>query len=171
MEALWDGFAVPERNDALAVADIVISATAARDILTARDLAVLPDGAILINVGHLPMEIDVAGMAADLSVKSFGPTEAGISTFELLDRGGGSTSSPTATWSTSPARAPWATRSSRWTSGSRSRRVASRRWRRARSGAESCVVPVPRRIDEWVAATYVEQSRARVATAARSEAT
>ncbi len=85
MEALWDGFAVPERDDALAESDIVITATAARDILTASDLAVLPDGVILVNVGHLPVEIDVAGMAADPAVRSFGPTEAGISTFELLD--------------------------------------------------------------------------------------
>ena len=85
MEAMWDGFMVPERDAALASADIVATVTAARDVVTATDLAILPDGAILMNIGHLPVEIDVAGMAADPSVASFGPTDAGISTFAMRD--------------------------------------------------------------------------------------
>ncbi|HSL97500.1 MAG TPA: adenosylhomocysteinase, partial [Candidatus Deferrimicrobiaceae bacterium] len=56
MEALWDGHMVPDRDAALAEADIVITVTAARDVITARDLAFLRDDAVLCNAGHLPLE-------------------------------------------------------------------------------------------------------------------
>ena len=165
MEAMWDGFMVPDRDEALASADIIATVTAARDVVTARDLAILPDGAILMNIGHLPVEIDVAGMAADPSVASFGPTDAGISTFSMRDgrrihlltdghmvnlagpRPLGNTIESMDLGFSLQARCLEA--------------VA-----KGQVGRDSCVVPVPRAIDEWIAAAYVDLARVRPAPTA-----
>jgi adenosylhomocysteinase len=64
LEALLDGFAVPDKSDALARADVVITATGARDVVTAADLPLLRDDTVLMNVGHFPVEIDVPGVRA-----------------------------------------------------------------------------------------------------------
>lgn len=160
LEAMWDGFMVPERSSALASADIVATVTAARDVVTATDLPVLPDGVILINIGHLPLEIDVAGMASDPSVASFGPTDAGISTFAMHDgrrihlltdghmvnlagpRPQGNSIESMDLGFSLQARCLEA--------------VAA-----GSIGRESCVVPVPRGIDEWIATAFVDLNRVR----------
>jgi adenosylhomocysteinase len=85
LRALLDGFEVPERDDALANADIVVTVTGAPGIVTAADLARLRDGVILINAGHLPWEIDVDGMLADPSVSSVDEVVEGITTLRLGD--------------------------------------------------------------------------------------
>ena len=64
LEALLDGFAVPDKADALGSADVVITATGAQGVLGADDLPLLADGAILLNVGHFPREIDVPALQA-----------------------------------------------------------------------------------------------------------
>lgn len=164
MEALWDGFAVPDRDEALVTADIVITATASHDILTARDLAILADGAILINVGHLPVEIDVAGMAADPSVVAFGPTDDGISTFELRDGRRIHVLTDGHMVNLAGPR-PLGNSIESMDLGFSLQARCLEAVAKGEVGQESCVVPVPRRIDEWIAATYVELSRARVAAA------
>jgi adenosylhomocysteinase len=166
MEALWDGFAVPDRDDALATADIVITATASHDIVTARDLAILADGAILINVGHLPVEIDVAGMAADPSVVTFGPTDDGISTFELRDRRRIHLLTDGHMVNLAGPR-PLGNSIESMDLGFSLQARCLEAVAKSEVGRESCVVPVPRRIDEWISATYVELSRARLAAPAQ----
>src|SRR4051812_20232555 len=64
LEALLDGFPVPDKADALERADVVITATGAREVVTEGDLPFLRDGVVLMNVGHFPFEIDVAGIRA-----------------------------------------------------------------------------------------------------------
>jgi adenosylhomocysteinase len=64
LEALLDGFAVPEREEALGRADVVVTATGARDVVTAADLPLLRDDTVLMNVGHFPVEIDVPAIRA-----------------------------------------------------------------------------------------------------------
>ena len=160
MEAMWDGFMVPDRDEALASADIIATVTAARDVVTAQDRAILQDGAILMNIGHLPVEIDVAGMAEDPSVASIGPTDAGISTFSMRDgrrihlltdghmvnlagpRPLGNTIESMDLGFSLQARCLEA--------------VA-----KGQIGRDSCVVPVPRAIDEWISEAYVELARVR----------
>jgi len=164
MEALWDGFAVPDRDDALATADIVITATASHDIVTAADLAVLADEAILINVGHLPVEIDVAGMAADPSVVAFGPTDDGISTFELRDGRRIHLLTDGHMVNLAGPR-PLGNSIESMDLGFSLQARCLEAVAKGEVGRDSCVVPVPRRIDEWIAATYVELARARRAQA------
>jgi len=64
LEALLDGFPVPDKADALARADVVVTATGARDVVTAADLPLLRDDVVLMNVGHFPVEIDVPAVRA-----------------------------------------------------------------------------------------------------------
>src|SRR5262249_56186142 len=64
LEAMLDGFLVPERDEALSSADVVITGTGARDVVTAADAPLLKDGAILANAGHFPWEIDATGVVA-----------------------------------------------------------------------------------------------------------
>ena len=62
LRAHLDGFSTPPRDVAVANADVIITVTGARDVLTAADLPLLRDGVILANAGHFPAEIDAAGL-------------------------------------------------------------------------------------------------------------
>jgi adenosylhomocysteinase len=86
LEAHLDGFATPLREQAIGGADIIVTVTGAPGVITAADLPLLKDGAILLNGGHLPHEIDVAAIAADSAVVEIAryPGE-GIETFRLAD--------------------------------------------------------------------------------------
>jgi adenosylhomocysteinase len=83
LEALLDGFAVPDKADALEHADVVITATGARGVVTAADLWSFADGVILFNVGHFPLEIDVPGISAHAVSRE--PAADGIETLTLPD--------------------------------------------------------------------------------------
>ena len=74
-----------EQSSALDSADIDATVEATGDVVTATDFPVLSDSVILINVGNLPLEINVSGMALDPPVASFGAPDAGISTFAMHD--------------------------------------------------------------------------------------
>jgi len=62
LRAHLDGFSTPPRDTAVADADIIVTVTGGRDVLTAADLPLLRDGVILANAGHFPAEIDAAGL-------------------------------------------------------------------------------------------------------------
>jgi adenosylhomocysteinase len=86
LEAHLDGYATPSREQAIRSADVLVTVTGAPDIVTASDIALLKDGAILMNGGHLPYEIAVASIAADASIVETTryPSE-GIESFRLSD--------------------------------------------------------------------------------------
>ena len=159
MEALWDGFAVPEREAALATADIVVTATAGRSVIGPRDLDVLPDGVILVNVGHLPVEIDVPGIAASPLVDAREPADDGITTFRLRD--GRSIHLLTDGHMVNLAGPRPLGNSIESMDIGFSLQVRCLEAVATRAvGAESCVVPVPRSIDESVSRAYVELATA-----------
>ncbi len=64
LQAAMDGFQVTTLEDALPVADIVITATGNRDVVTVEHLAAMKHQAIVGNIGHFDNEIDMAGLAA-----------------------------------------------------------------------------------------------------------
>jgi adenosylhomocysteinase len=64
LEAHFDGFATPDRAKAIVSADIIATVTGAPGIVTVKDIEHFKDGAILMNGGHFPHEIDVAGIKA-----------------------------------------------------------------------------------------------------------
>lgn len=64
LKAQVDGHQVGELEDLLPLADVVLTVTGCFDVLTAKHIPYLKDGAILANSGHYGFEIDVAGMTA-----------------------------------------------------------------------------------------------------------
>ena len=132
LHALWDGFLVPEREEALHSADVVITVTGAEGVVTAADAPQLKPGAVLANAGHFPWEIEAEALtevgATVLTgghmVNLAGPRPLGNS-IESMDIG-----------FALQARCLEA--------------VAT-----GTVGPESCVVPVPRAIDEQVASQFV----------------
>jgi adenosylhomocysteinase len=85
LEASFDGFQVPERDAGLAMAEIVITATGAQDVITETDLDVLRGRVVLINAGHFPAEIAVDRIMADSRVVQRRDGPEGITTLELTD--------------------------------------------------------------------------------------
>jgi adenosylhomocysteinase len=132
LQALLDGFLVPEREEALATADVVITVTGAAGVVTASDAPLLRPGAILANAGHFPWEIEAGALAAagvtvlegGHMVNLAGPRPLGNS-IESMDLG--------------------------FALQARCLEAVAR----GDVGAEACVVPVPRGIDEGVAASFV----------------
>jgi adenosylhomocysteinase len=64
LAAVLRGYRVLPMSLAAAEAEVVITATGSRDVITGAHLAALPDGAILANAGHFDAEIDVPALAA-----------------------------------------------------------------------------------------------------------
>ena len=58
-----DGYAVLTLDDVVGTADIFITATGNRDIITAADMGRMKHQAIVANIGHFDNEIDMAGLA------------------------------------------------------------------------------------------------------------
>ena len=85
LEALLDGFEVPDRDAAVRSADLVITATGARDVVTESDLQLLKDGAILANAGHFPTEIAVERILNDPRVDRVTEPADGITRLTLND--------------------------------------------------------------------------------------
>ncbi len=62
LQAAMDGFEVVTLDDAAHRADIVVSATGNKDIITVDHMRKMRDMAIVCNIGHFDNEIDVAGL-------------------------------------------------------------------------------------------------------------
>lgn len=60
LQASMDGYAVKKMDDAVKEADIIVTATGNRDIITERHFMNLKDKAIVCNIGHFDIEIDMA---------------------------------------------------------------------------------------------------------------
>jgi adenosylhomocysteinase len=85
LRAHLDGFSTPPRDTAVADADLIITVTGARDVLTAADLPLLRDGVILANAGHFPAEIDAAGLIGAAEVSGTQEYADDVLTLELRD--------------------------------------------------------------------------------------
>ncbi|NNK63396.1 MAG: adenosylhomocysteinase [Gemmatimonadetes bacterium] len=62
LQAAMEGFQVLRLEDVLETADIFITATGNKDIITAADMSRMKDKAIVANIGHFDNEIDMAGL-------------------------------------------------------------------------------------------------------------
>jgi len=85
LRAHLDGFGTPPRDTAVAEADLIVTVTGARDVLTAADLPLLRDGVILANAGHFPAEIDAAGLIGAAEVAGTREYADDLLTLELRD--------------------------------------------------------------------------------------
>jgi adenosylhomocysteinase len=62
LQALLQGFQVARLEDAIAKADIIVTTTGNKDIVTTDAMKAMKHQAIVANVGHFDNEIDVAGL-------------------------------------------------------------------------------------------------------------
>ncbi len=63
LQAAMEGYQVVTLEDVVETADVFITATGNKDIITADDMARMKDKAIVGNIGHFDNEIDMAGLA------------------------------------------------------------------------------------------------------------
>jgi adenosylhomocysteinase len=65
LQAAMEGFEVKKMIDAVAEADIVVTATGNKDIITGAHFEAMKDKVIVCNIGHFDNEIDVAWLDAN----------------------------------------------------------------------------------------------------------
>ena len=63
LQAAMDGYQVTTLEDVVAVADIFVTTTGNRDVITAEHMSRMKHQAIVGNIGHFDNEIDMAGLA------------------------------------------------------------------------------------------------------------
>jgi adenosylhomocysteinase len=159
LEAHLDGFVTPLRDAAIRSADIIVTVTGFAGIVTAADLPLVKDGAILMNGGHFPHEIDVEAFRRHPDVIGIDRYEADhIETFHLSDGrsfhvlGGGhmaNLAGPRPLGNTVESMDLGFTLQARCLE-----RIA-----KGEAGFQSCVVPVPADIDAMVANAYLDLAR------------
>ncbi|MFC7493844.1 MULTISPECIES: adenosylhomocysteinase [unclassified Nocardioides] len=64
LQASMDGYQVTTLEDALPIADIIITATGNKDVVTLDHMKSMKHNAIVGNIGHFDNEIDMAGLEA-----------------------------------------------------------------------------------------------------------
>jgi adenosylhomocysteinase len=62
LQACMESFTVVRLEDVIGSADVFITATGNKDIITADDMSRMKDKAIVANIGHFDNEIDMAGL-------------------------------------------------------------------------------------------------------------
>ncbi|MBP9854224.1 MAG: adenosylhomocysteinase [Candidatus Omnitrophica bacterium] len=60
LQAAMEGFEVMQMDDAAKIGDIFVTTTGCREVIVSRHLDVMKSGAIVCNIGHFDLEIDVA---------------------------------------------------------------------------------------------------------------
>jgi adenosylhomocysteinase len=69
LQAAMDGYQVATLEDVVATADIFVTATGNRDVITAEHMSRMKHQAIVGNIGHFDNEIDMAGLAKTPGVR------------------------------------------------------------------------------------------------------
>ncbi len=65
LQAAMDGYQVDTLDNSLAIADIIITSTGNKDVVTVDQMRQMKHNAIIGNIGHFDNEIDMAGLEAD----------------------------------------------------------------------------------------------------------
>jgi len=69
LQASMEGYEVTTMEEAVKEGRIFVTTTGCRDIITAAHMAAMKDDAIVCNIGHFDIEIDVAGLQATKGIK------------------------------------------------------------------------------------------------------
>jgi adenosylhomocysteinase len=69
LQAALEGYEVTTMDEAAARGNIFVTATGNRDIITGAHLKVMPNDAIVCNIGHFDLEIDMAWLNRQKGVK------------------------------------------------------------------------------------------------------
>ncbi|MGE3163838.1 MAG: adenosylhomocysteinase [Planctomycetota bacterium] len=69
LQAAMEGFQVTTMEEAAAMGNIFVTATGCRDVIRREHLDVMPHDAIVCNIGHFDLEIDVAYLTKNKNVR------------------------------------------------------------------------------------------------------
>ncbi len=69
LQAMMEGYGVVTMEEAVKTGEIFVTATGCRDIITAEHMANMKDTAIVCNIGHFDIEIQVAELEASPGIK------------------------------------------------------------------------------------------------------
>ena len=69
LQAAMEGFEVTTMEEAASRGNIFVTATGCRDVIMAAHMQQMPEDAIVCNIGHFDLEIDVAGLEKTPGVK------------------------------------------------------------------------------------------------------
>ncbi|MBC7540534.1 MAG: adenosylhomocysteinase [Bacteriovorax sp.] len=69
LQAAMEGFQVMNMDDAAKVGDIFTTATGCVDVITGKHLEMMKDGAIVANIGHFDLEIEVSYLNTKSDIK------------------------------------------------------------------------------------------------------
>ncbi len=69
LQAAMEGYEVTTMDDAAPRGQIFVTATGCRDVITGRHMQVMPNDAIVCNIGHFDLEIDVAWLTNQKGIK------------------------------------------------------------------------------------------------------
>lgn len=159
LEAHLDGFTTPPRESAIRSADVLVTVTGYPDIITVADLPSIKDGAILMNGGHFPHEIDVEGFRSSPDVVGVDRYEAEqIETVCMRDGrafhilGGGHMANLAGP-------RPLGNTVESMDLGFALQARCLERVAKGGLGKEACVIPVPAEIDALVASAYLDLAR------------
>lgn len=73
LQAAMEGYPVVTLDEIVHQADIIVTATGCRDVVVERHFRKMKDGAILANIGHFDVEIDMAWLNAHTQVREIKP--------------------------------------------------------------------------------------------------
>ncbi|MBX9768722.1 MAG: adenosylhomocysteinase [Bdellovibrionales bacterium] len=73
LQAAMEGFEVLTMEQAAPIADIFVTATGCCDIITEKHFNAMKDGAIVCNIGHFDIEIDMAWLNANSKIEEVKP--------------------------------------------------------------------------------------------------
>lgn len=73
LQAAMEGYEVTTMDEAVTQADIFVTATGCCDIITAKHFAQMKSGAIVCNIGHFDIEIDMAWLNANSKMREIKP--------------------------------------------------------------------------------------------------
>lgn len=85
LQAHLDGYDTPSRDEAIASADLIVTVTGGGRILGDEDMPLLKDNVILANAGHFPTEIDNTAITGSPEVVSTDVFSDGIASLTLRD--------------------------------------------------------------------------------------
>ena len=69
LQAAMEGFQVMSMDEAAKIGDIFVTATGCVDVITGKHLEMMRDGAIVANIGHFDLEIEVAYLNTKTDIK------------------------------------------------------------------------------------------------------
>jgi len=69
LQAAMEGYQVMSMDDAAKLGDIFVTATGCVDVITGKHLEMMKDGAIVANIGHFDLEIEVAYLNSKSDIK------------------------------------------------------------------------------------------------------